>query len=60
GRRLLLLAVVLSQLGALSCQTLRGSVTCLDCPAGHHLSGTFLRTCVQQKNKMRARVTCIV
>uniref|UniRef100_A0A453CPS6 Uncharacterized protein n=3 Tax=Triticinae TaxID=1648030 RepID=A0A453CPS6_AEGTS len=42
GRRLLLLAVVLSQLGALSCQTLRGSVTCLDCPAGHHLSGVVV------------------
>ncbi|KAF7003131.1 hypothetical protein CFC21_018497 [Triticum aestivum] len=42
GRRVLLLAVVLSQLGALSCQTLRGSVTCLDCPAGHHLSGVVM------------------
>ncbi|KAE8799794.1 hypothetical protein D1007_24894 [Hordeum vulgare] len=42
GRRRLLLAVVLSQLGALSCQTLRGSVTCLDCPAGHRLSGVVL------------------
>ncbi|KAM3369437.1 hypothetical protein ACQJBY_017366 [Aegilops geniculata] len=42
GRRLLLLAVVLSQLGALSCQTLRGSVACLDCPAGRHLSGVVV------------------
>ncbi|KQJ99746.1 uncharacterized protein LOC104584272 [Brachypodium distachyon] len=42
ARLLLLLAVVLAQLGPLSCDTLRGSVTCLDCAAGHHLSGVVV------------------
>ncbi|CAM0948130.1 unnamed protein product [Alopecurus aequalis] len=39
---LLLVAVVLAQLHTLSCDTLRGSVTCLDCDEGHHLSGVVV------------------
>ncbi|KAM0835205.1 hypothetical protein ACQ4PT_063087 [Festuca glaucescens] len=42
GGLFLLVAVVLAQLGGLSCQTLRGSVACLDCPASHDLSGVVV------------------
>uniref|UniRef100_A0A0A9BUJ8 Uncharacterized protein n=1 Tax=Arundo donax TaxID=35708 RepID=A0A0A9BUJ8_ARUDO len=46
GTLLLALAVVLAQLGALSCEgdtlRLRGSVACLDCAAGHDLSGVVV------------------
>jgi hypothetical protein len=38
GGLFLLVAIVL---GALSGETLRGSVACLDCAAGHDLSGTY-------------------
>lgn len=41
-RLLLLLAVVLAQLGALACETLRGAVTCLDCAPGRDLSGVVV------------------
>ncbi|KAM0889545.1 hypothetical protein ACQ4PT_027624 [Festuca glaucescens] len=42
GGLFLLVAVVLAQLGALSGETLRGSVACLDCAAGHDLSGVVV------------------
>ena len=41
-RGLFLVAIMLAQLGTLSGETLCGSVTCLDCAAGHDLSGVVV------------------
>jgi hypothetical protein len=58
GALLLLLAVAL---GAAPCDSaaprLRGSVACLDCAAGHDLSGTYVRTLVVWSHLSLCRVS---